>query len=726
MKKENYFTTSFYLNLVLLIAFVPLFLFILIDNSNYRLSLIKQANEVIIDLSNTLEQDLTTQYYLNQQLLETIAIQPDINPGNFEKCQSLLKNFLNNFQQISFLGVANLNGEFLCSYPTVDNSINIKNRNFFNNAVEKDVYWSGYFYEDQISEHPTFGFGFPFSMAQSDQKYVLVAVQNLSDINNLFINLPLHKNIDITFFNSTGKLIFGSTTENLENNTNPKSILDLKPVFNERGEFLTIKEGGVEFLILNTAVNFNDRIAGYFSLRTPTRIIYEKVNQELIIKLVSLFLLVLVSIIITRQIIKKQILRPLEKTVTFSNEFENGKFDSRLNIVSKTKEMQILGKTINKLIESLVSELRIKENIIDRISALNRIDKNITRHVNIGDTYKLVLDIMQTQLKVDACVILRFEEKQKNLRCVATNGFLTIDQNEYFPAVCEELAYPIIELKKPLLIQNPALDSNISNWKYLEDEGFKYFYGIPLLLEGEIKGVVGIFQRDNKPLEADTIDYAETLSRQTTIAIENSELLSEIINKNSELQSAYEKTLEGWSKALELRDDETSGHTERVSEIAIEIAKKMGFDKNQIENMRRGALLHDIGKIGIPDSILLKPGKLTEDERKIIEKHPVFAFNQLEPIEFLHDAIQIPYCHHEKWDGTGYPRGLKGKEIPLEARIFSVVDVWDALLSDRPYRRAWPEAEVIEYMRAQSGKYFDPEILEIFLENIQELKEKYI
>ena len=185
------------------------------------------------------------------------------------------------------------------------------------------------------------------------------------------------------------------------------------------------------------------------------------------------------------------------------------------------------------------------------------------------------------------------------------------------------------------------------------------------------------------------------------------------------LLDAYEATIEGWSHAMDLRDRETEGHSRRVTELSIELAQAMGMSDEDIVHMRRGALLHDMGKIGIPDSILHKPDELTEDEWRVMRKHPQLAFDMLHPIEYLREALEIPYFHHEKWDGTGYPQGLKGEEIPLSARIFTVADVWDALTSNRPYRPAWSGEEALAYIREQSGKHFDPQVVELFFKVIE-------
>lgn len=184
---------------------------------------------------------------------------------------------------------------------------------------------------------------------------------------------------------------------------------------------------------------------------------------------------------------------------------------------------------------------------------------------------------------------------------------------------------------------------------------------------------------------------------------------------DEKIRSAYDATLEGWAKTLELRDEETEGHAQRVVNLTVELCHAMGLSEEDVIQSRRGALLHDIGKMGIPDGILLKPGPLTDEEWQVMKMHPVYAYNSLSGIPFLQTALDIPYCHHEKWDGSGYPRGLKDEEIPLTARIFAIVDVFDALSVDRPYRAAWPYDRIITHLKDQSGKHFDPRVVTAFL-----------
>jgi putative nucleotidyltransferase with HDIG domain len=205
------------------------------------------------------------------------------------------------------------------------------------------------------------------------------------------------------------------------------------------------------------------------------------------------------------------------------------------------------------------------------------------------------------------------------------------------------------------------------------------------------------------------------LAGQPALAIDNARLFDELQRSNANLALAYDATIEGWSRALDLRDQITEGHTQRVVQMTEQLARASDLSEAEILHVRRGALLHDIGKIGVPDHILRKVTTLTEQEWVIMRQHPEFALELLRPIPYLHAALDSPYCHHEKWDGTGYPRGLKGEAIPIAARIFALADVWDALRSARPYRAAWTDEQARAYLREQAGKHFDPNLVERFL-----------
>lgn len=210
------------------------------------------------------------------------------------------------------------------------------------------------------------------------------------------------------------------------------------------------------------------------------------------------------------------------------------------------------------------------------------------------------------------------------------------------------------------------------------------------------------------------INLATALAASLSQIFENAQLYRDLLSAHETLSEAYDATIEGWAKILELHDLEAEGHARRVTEQTVKLARAFGLNDEEILHIQRGALLHDIGKLGVPDQIVLKPGSLTDEEWALMRKHPQYAYEMLVSIDYLKPALDIPYCHHEKWDGTGYPQGLKGDQIPLAARLFAVIDVWDALCSDRPYRQKWNSEDVYEYIRSLSGKHFDPKVVEVF------------
>jgi len=228
------------------------------------------------------------------------------------------------------------------------------------------------------------------------------------------------------------------------------------------------------------------------------------------------------------------------------------------------------------------------------------------------------------------------------------------------------------------------------------------------------------FTRKPWDLTPEEEEFLEALVGQGAIALDNALTFQALQKTQRELEAAYDLTLWGWAKAVELRDQETAGHTERVTALTLRLARALGVPEEDLEHIRRGAILHDVGKLAIPDRILLKPGPLTEEEWAVMKRHPVYAYEWLSGIPFLRKALDIPYAHHERWDGSGYPRGLKGEAIPLSARIFAVVDVYDALTSDRPYRKAWPKEKALAYLQEQAGRQFDPQVVATFLRLVEE------
>ena len=356
---------------------------------------------------------------------------------------------------------------------------------------------------------------------------------------------------------------------------------------------------------------------------------------------------------------------------------------------------------------------------IDHLTALRSIDRAIASSFDLKLNLSEILTHTTIELGVDAADILLLDTTTQRLEFGAENGFRTISVRKANIRLGESYAGQAALNRQ--LVEIPNLNTKLENDPLMDlmtIEKFTCYYAIPLITKGEVKGVLEVYHRT--PLEPDNewFNFLDALGRQAAIAIENVTLFESLQRSNLELSLAYDATIEGWSHALDLRDKETEGHTLRVTELTIRLSKAFGLNEEEIVQVRRGALLHDIGKMGVPDEILLKPGPLTEDEWVLMRKHPVYAFEMLSPIQYLRKALDIPYSHHEKWDGSGYPQGLKGNQIPLVARIFSVVDVWDALRSDRPYRPAWKDEQALEYIKASSGSFFDPHVVDVFLESV--------
>jgi HD-GYP domain-containing protein (c-di-GMP phosphodiesterase class II) len=361
----------------------------------------------------------------------------------------------------------------------------------------------------------------------------------------------------------------------------------------------------------------------------------------------------------------------------------------------------------------------LTEKRLNHLSSLRKIDSSINNSKELDVTLGVLLEQTCTQLQADAADVLLCSQDGKILQHEFGQGFNTPSFDHHSIRMNEGPAGQAAQTRELIQIPNLAeLGSTHRLYKASQKEGFVSYYAVPLLVRAEIKGVMEVFFRKEFKPDRDWINFLETLAGQAAIAIEQVQLFVGLQRSNDELVLAYDETIEGWVRALDLRDKETEGHSLRVAKACVELSLKLGIHDDDLIHVRRGALLHDIGKVGVPDHILLKPGLLSDEEWKIMRGHPQFAKEMLSPIQYLRPALDIPYSHHERWDGTGYPRGLKGDEIPLTARIFSVIDVWDALSNDRPYRKAWSKEEVLKYLKDQAGFQFDPRVVKAFLQII--------
>jgi PAS domain S-box-containing protein len=373
--------------------------------------------------------------------------------------------------------------------------------------------------------------------------------------------------------------------------------------------------------------------------------------------------------------------------------------------------------------ERKMAEKRIQRHL-EQMNALRTIDMAVTESLDLQTTVQILIDQMAAQFNVDAVDILLYNPHSLVLEYASGRGFRTGRINRVSLRVGEGYAGQAARERRNIIIPDlPAAEHKdiyrkgyeFSESFMVKEEGFRAYQGIPLIAKGQVKGVLEIFYRNRLEPDREWIEFLNALTGYAAIAVDNAVMFNDLQLSHDELVMAYDKTMEGWSRALDYRDKETEGHSRRVTDLSIEIAQEMGIKEQDLVHVRRGALLHDIGKLGVPDRILLKKDTLTEEEFSKMKRHPEIAHEILSPIDFLRPALDIPYCHHERWDGMGYPRGLKAEQIPLPARIFAVVDVWDALSSDRPYRPAWDRDRIIEHLLENAGSHFDPKVVEIFI-----------
>jgi len=381
-------------------------------------------------------------------------------------------------------------------------------------------------------------------------------------------------------------------------------------------------------------------------------------------------------------------------------------------------ELRARVKTITRLnrYRNLQQERAKLELQLQHLNALRTIDIAITTHLDMRVTLDTVLQQVTNELKVDAAAVLLYDRSSNTLEQAAGTGFRTRGVEHRFLSLNKTFAGRAVLERS--MVCHPNLKKEAGEFahsNFLHAEDFRAYYAVPLIAKGDVQGVLEVFHRTPLFSNPDWLGFLEALAAQAAIAVDNARLFANLQRSKADLMQSYDATIEGWSHALDLRDRETEGHTLRVTDMTLRVASSAGMEEEEMVHVRRGALLHDIGKLGVPDSILFKSGSLTDQEWSIMRQHPVHAYELLSPVSYLRPALDIPYCHHEKWDGTGYPRGLEGEQIPLAARIFAVIDVWDALLSDRPYRQGWPTTKVRKYIEGESGRHFDPFAVETFL-----------
>jgi HD-GYP domain-containing protein (c-di-GMP phosphodiesterase class II) len=391
-------------------------------------------------------------------------------------------------------------------------------------------------------------------------------------------------------------------------------------------------------------------------------------------------------------------------------------FEARF--ISSSRKHSIV--VIQDITRYKINEAKVQKQL-DQMSALRAIDQAITSSVDLNLTLSILLTQLVKHLQIDAACILLWNNDTERFEYKAGVGFRTSSLSHTKLRLGE--GYAGIAALEQRVIQKLHLRSDGTDFlrsPSFGQESFVSYFGVPLIAKGQVQGVLEIFNRSLITPNSEWLSFLEMLGGQAAIAIDNATLFSNLQRSNTEITSAYDATIDGWSRALDMRDHETEGHTQRVTEMTLQLAHRLDTPRNEMIHIRRGAALHDIGKMGIPDRILHKPGPLTAEEWQTMRQHPQYACALLNPIDYLRPAKDIPCYHHERWDGSGYPSGLRGEEIPLAARLFAVVDVFDALTSDRPYRSAWSKQAAINYIEEQAGTLFDPAITAPFLNLITE------
>ncbi|MBX0328432.1 GAF domain-containing protein [Oscillochloris sp. ZM17-4] len=390
-------------------------------------------------------------------------------------------------------------------------------------------------------------------------------------------------------------------------------------------------------------------------------------------------------------------------------EHDTGFSDAELRLLTAIADMAASAMRRAELHEQTQQRLQ-------RLQALHNVNMAISASLDLGATLGVLLDHVIDQLRVDAASVLLFDPRTLCLEYAAGRGFRTRGIESSRITLDDQAAGRAVIERRPISLRDLHTHVQFTRERKIDAEGFTAYYTIPLIAKGYVRGVLEVFTRGPWRNDAEWEELLHILAAQATVAIDNTALFEGLQRSNLDLAMAYDATIEGWSRALDLRDKETEGHSQRVTELTVRLARFLRVDEESLIHIRRGALLHDIGKMGVPDAILLKPGPLSSEEWEQMRRHPTYAYEMLRPIDYLRPALDIPHYHHERWDGRGYPHGLAGEAIPLAARIFALADVWDALRSNRPYRQAWDAVRVRSYISAQAGSHFDPAVVRAFLD----------
>jgi putative nucleotidyltransferase with HDIG domain len=704
--------------LILLILFIILPALALILYQSYRFQ--DYSSQVVtgeaLQMAHVIAGKQNDVIYGARQLLIALSRLPQIQDFHSSECSRLLAEIMDQFPSYANLGVADAQGATHCSALPLVQPVTIHDRAYFQRAMHAGDFAIGDYQIGRITGKPSLNVAYPIVDRGGRLHAVVFAALDLAWLDQLIadVDLPAGSSISIIDLNGTilahypdPEIFVGSI---LQETRLVETILSI----GEGGTLEVAGQDGIERLYAFVPLADNPHMAGngLIAIGIPTAAAYELPNRTMGISLIWMAVIACLSLVAGWAGFDTLLLRHLNLVRQAARRVSDGDLRTRVNLADGPEELQELSLTFDQMAKSLEQQVRERERNLSQVQALREIDLAIANNVDMRIALKTVVEQVIAQLNVDAAAVLVFNSHLQQLEFVAGRGFRDASFHKAQIRLGESYAGRAASQRRLLHIPDLAAEPDgFARSNRLMDEGFIAYFATPLIAKARVKGVLEIFHR--QPLNPDQVwfDFLETLAGQVAITIDNAQLFSDLQRATDETVQAYDATIEGWSRALDLRDHETEGHSQRVTEMAIHLARELGVTGQDLLHLRRGALLHDIGKMGVPDTILLKPGPLSEGEWAVMHKHPVHAWDLLFPIAYLRPALDIPYCHHEKWDGSGYPRGLKGEEIPLAARVFAIVDVLDALLSDRPYRPAWSLEEVRQYLLDQSGKHFDPRVV---------------
>jgi putative nucleotidyltransferase with HDIG domain len=661
------------------------------------------------------EDQLVTQ---TRELLADLVQNPAIRKEDSKACHALLAGLLKRYPEYSNFGMSAPNGDVVCNARPMARPVNNADRGYFKRALTSKGFAIGEYQLGRVSGKAAINFGYPVLGAGGEVKAVVFAARDLVWINHLASVGALPSGAALTLVDLHGTVLARyPDPDRWVGRPSAQAGIMMGMLADGQGVVERPGVDGIPRLFGFTRLGGTGQAGAVFLIvDIPTAVAFAEVNRTFVRTLAALVLVGLLTLALTWVGGSIYILRPTNAVVTAAKRLAAGDLSARTGMPAVRGELGQLMRTFDEMAGALEQEASQLQRQLKRLGALRTIDTAITASPDLPMTLHILLEQVTLQLGVDAADVLLLSPHAPRLDYAAGRGFSTPALKHTHLPLGEGYAGRAAQDRRLICIPDLAKGAgDLVRAPLLSEEAFVAYCAVPLIAKGQVQGVLEIFHRAPLIPTKDWLNFLETLAGQAAIAIDNATLFANLQRSNADLELAYDRTLEGWSRALDLRDRETEGHSRRVTETTLHLARAMGLPEPDLVHIRRGALLHDIGKMGIPDAILLKPGPLTSEERAIIQRHPVYAYDLLSPIDFLQPALDIPYCHHEKWDGTGYPRRLPGQEIPLAARIFAVADVWDALRSSRPYRPAWTERRARQYIRTQAGKHFDPHVVQIFL-----------